>query len=92
MTTTGIQSITTSDMGTVAIYPDPANTNVNLLFNDPQVNTQIQVYNMLGEIVYQSQANSSKISIATSQWSEGLYMIRISSDAGTVSKPLIIRH
>ena len=79
-------------MGTIAIYPDPANAIVNLVFNDPQVNGRIQVYNMLGEVVYQSQANSSKVSIATSQWSEGLYMVRISSDAGAISKPFIVRH
>ena len=76
----------------MAIYPNPANGNVNLVFNAPPANAQIQVYNMLGEMVYQSQVSSGKVSIPTAQWSEGLYAVRISSDAGGISKSFIVSH
>jgi hypothetical protein len=91
-TATGIVNIKTNDQSTVSIYPNPANTNVNLIFGSPPSNGQIEVYNILGELVYQSTINSSKISIATAQWGEGLYAVRISSDIGTVSKSIVISH
>ena len=91
-TTTGIQTIKTNNQSTIAIYPNPANGNVNLVFNAPPANAQIQVYNMLGEMVYQSQVSSGKVSVPTAQWSEGLYAVRISSDAGGISKSFIVSH
>ena len=91
-TTTGIQTIQTNNLGTIAIYPNPSNTNVNFVFDNPPANGQIEIYNMLGELVYQSSINNSMMSVPTAQWSEGLYAVRLSSDQGTLSRSIIVSH
>ena len=90
--TTGIETIKTNQLGTMAIYPNPANTSMSIVFDNPALNSQIQVYNMMGQMIYQSSVSDGKVSVPTSQFAEGLYIIKASSDGGTISKSFIISH
>jgi hypothetical protein len=90
-TATGIQNIASNSFG-MTIYPNPANTIMNLKFDNQPMDGNIEIYNVMGEMVYQSNVNDKNVSIPTARWGEGLYAVRVSSDAGTVSRTFIVSH
>lgn len=88
---TGIQTIGRDASG-LAVYPNPANTTINVSLENTPQNGRIEVYNMVGELVYQSTLNDRTTSISTKQWSDGLYAVRVSTDAGAISQSFAISH
>ncbi len=66
------------------IYPNPTSTWLTINSNLP--NTELVVYNLMGEIIYTGTVNSS-IRIDVSSWAPGMYLIRLNR---TIKK-LVVR-
>ena len=89
--TTGIQIVKPNGTG-LNVYPNPANTTLNISLDNNPVNGTIEVYNVIGEMIYQSTITGKTMSIPISEWGEGMYAVRVSSDSGTLSKCFLVSH
>lgn len=68
------------------MYPNPASTSFNLNFTDDLVGKNINIYNYLGQLMYETKA-VSQMEINTSSYASGVYFVKCDS----VTKKLIIR-
>lgn len=62
----------------IEIYPNPANTFINLKINNNTI-SQIEISNALGEIIYSTKNIHDAISIDISSFAKGVYFIRTTS-------------
>lgn len=79
----------------LSIYPNPASNYTEVKFNlQEPTNVKISVHNLLGKEVYAepSQLLSGYVSrtLQLGDLSDGVYMIRIATDKGTVTRKLIL--
>jgi len=80
----------------LAVYPNPASGYTEIRFNlNKSENVRIALYNLLGSVVYsessQMAAGFVNKTLQLGQLSEGVYMLRISSQSGSVTRKLIIK-
>ena len=82
----GIEDITSED--NVSIYPNPANNviNVNAASN---INT-VEVFNMMGQKVAVIDANDTNVQINTTALSNGMYMMRITTENGVSNQKFTV--
>ena len=74
----------------VAIYPNPAQDAVNILTEDGL--QRIEIYNLLGQAIETFEMNGEyQITIHTSQYNSGIYMVRITTESSVLSKQLIVK-
>ncbi len=74
------------------IFPNPANTSVNLIVNNPTGSSRLELFDAVGRQVWTEQINgkgNQVVEIATGAFTEGLYFVKVN---GGVSQKLIIRH
>ena len=90
-TATGIQNINANEIA-VNVYPNPANTRLNIALENIPADGKVEIYNMMGALIYQTSLHEKNTSISTAGWNEGLYAIRVSTDAGIGSKTFMVSH
>jgi hypothetical protein len=74
----------------VAIYPNPAQDAVHILTEDGL--QRVEIYNLLGQAIETFEMNGEdQITIHTSQYDSGIYMVRITTESRVVSKQLIVK-
>ena len=71
----------------VKVYPNPAKDRVTI---EVEGMTLISVYNTLGQCVIQSEVAESQTTIDMQNMSTGLYLLRIVTKEGTISKRIVI--
>jgi len=76
------------------LYPNPTNTQVNIKYELENLqSSNIEIYNNLGQLIYQKEINKSKkgdISIDISNYQKGLYFVKFISNNSTKTEKLII--
>jgi hypothetical protein len=73
------------------IYPNPATGPVNIEFTG-NGNTLIELFDVVGKLLYSENSMMNKIVIDLSNFQSGLYQIKITSEAGSsVTKKLILK-
>ena len=74
----------------VTLYPNPTNNKITLSFNKG-TEADFSVFDLLGKLViYQPNVSISQShSIDVSKLNNGVYFVRINSDAGTITKKII---
>ncbi len=94
----GVDSITTSvanlsdDDFNWSVYPNPANTTLNVEPKENNEQATIQIYNSIGELVYAHTTKEKSFSIATTSFSNGMYILKIITAKNVSSKKFIIEH
>ena len=73
----------------VNLYPNPADQSLRI---EAEGMTQVQVRNMLGQLVYQSNCGSNALVVNVSDWSEGLYTVSIATASGKLTRRVSIIH
>ncbi|MES1223679.1 MAG: T9SS type A sorting domain-containing protein, partial [Bacteroidota bacterium] len=73
------------------IIPNPSNGKSIIVFKDLTKNTSVKVFNLLGEIVYQSEIRNSKHEIDLSNQPSGTYFICVQADKETFRHKIIIQ-
>jgi hypothetical protein len=77
----------------LAVYPNPASDNLTLeLVNTSDENANINIYNAMGQRVFQQQANikAGKLTIDISRFAPGMYYVQlIGTDSKSLSKSFI---
>lgn len=72
----------------VTIYPNPTNNSWNV-FAKNEVITSIKVFNILGKRVLELQPNTLSVNLDASALMAGIYISKISTKAGSITKKLI---
>jgi pimeloyl-ACP methyl ester carboxylesterase len=78
--------LTKIEKGEMIIYPNPSNNTVTVQLKDGQGIGQIQVFNVLGQKLINT--NQDKVSIFefdVKDWSPGVYLIQLSTDRGLMN-------
>ncbi len=97
-TASGVQMLMGSDWGVgvedntltgISVYPNPSNGEFTIT-NDDNVNSDIVVYDMLGQIVYSS-AMTAKATVDLSTLGAGTYVVKVSNDNGTYVENVVIK-
>ena len=71
------------------IYPNPANSFLNIVSNSISINT-IAIYNLHGQEVLNTTVNANQIKINTTNLVNGIYIVDIKTDNTSVKRKLII--
>ena len=71
------------------IYPNPSRSKLNITLPKLENNSKVEVYNILGARVYSTVLSNLNTSINVSQWNSGVYLVRVSSDEGTITKRFV---
>jgi N-acetylneuraminic acid mutarotase len=82
---TGVASLTKE--GSISVYPNPFNALFTI--SGIELNTNISIYNTIGELVKTVQSVNTNASIDLSGYSNGIYFIKIQNDKGEVIQKLI---
>ena len=72
----------------VNVHPNPANDFVNIR-SEYQL-TSVTVFSLTGEMIVNSEIGGFDYTINTSRYNAGLYLVKIVTEKGTISKRLII--
>jgi subtilisin family serine protease len=75
MHTTAIKSVLKNDE--VLVYPNPAQQQIQFVFNNDMGSADVIVYSLLGEQVYNTHAYTNNVNIPVQQLADGLYLYKI---------------
>lgn len=59
----------------ISIKPNPANSHVLIDFINPPLATKLEIYDMMGRLVFNSSATNNQIDIDVSDWAQGMYYV-----------------
>jgi hypothetical protein len=85
----GVEDFLSQDQ--VSISPNPTNNEINIIVQQ-QVEADIRIFDVLGKLmVYQTDISlgNNNHTIDISNFSNGVYFVRINSDAGTITKKIM---
>jgi hypothetical protein len=82
----GLNDIKTND-NDVLIYPNPTSKELTIESND--IINSIEIYNFLGQKVYQTKVNNKNKSINLNIFTKGLYIIGINREKGYIKKKIV---
>ena len=71
----------------ITIYPNPTSSNVNI--SSENIINSIEIYNSLGQRVYQSVVNSNTKTIDISSFTNGVYILGVNTENGVIRKKII---
>ncbi len=76
-------------LNTISIYPNPTNNILNINYGTSDINIKsVQIHDMLGKVVYQSQLKVETINL--SNFNSGIYLLDITTESyGKITKKLI---
>jgi hypothetical protein len=74
---------------TVLIYPNPATDDITVEIPDFSRDAAISIYNIQGKLIMQQQMSQVRSNVDISGLSQGLYMIKLITPEGIVTKKFI---
>lgn len=70
----------TSLNNSINFFPNPTNSLINIELNSNKPFFEIEVFSLLGELVYVNKVNGSKLSFDLSPYPKGMYLVKIKQD------------
>jgi trimeric autotransporter adhesin len=80
-TVTGINELMAKS-AEVRVFPNPSDGVFNLYLSNVSVQSKVEVFNYLGENIYQSKINSGNTEINLQNQSDGIYLYRVIEESG----------
>ena len=77
-----------NDATTTNVYPNPAQDMVTV--SSSVAMTQLTVTNYVGQVVYTSKVHATSVELNTSSYQAGVYLVKINTENGVVTKRVII--
>lgn len=71
------------------LYPNPAQQSLSL---EAEGMTHMEVYDVLGQLVYQQETESNNLTLNVSDWREGLYFVKVQTSNGWFIRRVSIVH
>ena len=84
-TSTGDQPVAQN----LKVYPNPVSDVLNVTYSSEITNARL--FNISGQLVYESAGNSNELRISTSELPSGLYLLNITTNEGVVTRKVSIR-
>ena len=69
-----------------SISPNPGNDRLNLKLSKLNSNATVEVFDVLGKKIYVDKVNAITKTVNVSQWNNGVYLVRLTTDSGTQTK------
>lgn len=73
-----------------SIEPNPANDWIQLRLSEESIDSQVNIFDIQGKLVYSGIIQSTNESINSSNWAKGVYIVTIQNDIQRMSQKLII--
>ena len=73
----------------VSLSPNPADQSVNI---EAEGLVHVTVYNMLGQFVYDTDVENNVLKVNVSDWTNGIYLVKIQTTQGQVSRRISVVH
>jgi hypothetical protein len=74
----------------ISIYPNPSNGEFNLVINNPSIdNAKIEIFDVYGRLIFIKNVTSKINSINLSEFSSGIYTVKISANNQISTKRII---
>lgn len=67
-------------LSNLSILPNPTNGLINIELNSNKPYFEIEVFSLLGELIYVNKVNSPKLTFDLSQYPKGMYLVKIKQD------------
>ena len=80
-------SVNSLNFETIKMYPNPANG--NKIFFNLKKDVNVNIYNVLGKLITSEKVNTNNNSIDISNFSKGIYLLKINSGKRFITKKLI---
>ena len=77
------------EAGMVCLFPNPADQSVSI---EAEGMTHVTVYNMLGQLTYDADAEGNMLKVNVSEWNEGIYLVKIMTGESQVTRRISIAH
>ncbi len=71
------------------LYPNPAQQSLSL---EAEGMTHMEVYDVLGQLVYQQETETNNLTLNVSDWREGLYFVKVQTNNGWFIRRVSIVH
>ena len=71
------------------ISPNPGRNSLNLKLSQLDHNTTIEVFDVLGKMIYADRISDINKTVDVSQWNNGVYLVRLNSDLGSQTKRFV---
>ncbi len=71
------------------LYPNPVQQSLSL---EAEGMTHMEVYDVLGQLVYQQETESNNLTLNVSDWTEGLYFVKVQTQSGWFIRRVSIVH
>lgn len=83
------------EVGKVKVFPNPTTDKfqLDLEYQQPSNDVQIEVYNHLGQLIKSENRQNilkEQISYSTKNWSKGVYFVQIQSDFGKITRRIVV--
>ncbi len=75
----------------IQVYPNPSHAKLFIVSNS-RLKTTIQLFNQLGELVFETKMDNQNTEINTSAFANGIYYLVIKNSEGLTSKKIVITH
>lgn len=72
----------------IEVYPNPAENEVNLKVNDDLIGSKAEIFNILGQKMFEFIIINNEQNIDISQFNNGIYLLRIKNNKGFISKKI----
>ena len=86
-------SINDKSKSTINVYPNPASDNVNIVTNTLDLNSQINIYDISGKLIFSQKIkdNFSVINLPVDTYKSGVYTISLLENKSIYYKKLIVK-
>ena len=73
----GVEEI--AALADVSVYPNPATTDITFEFASSNEDIQVQIFDLLGNMVYNSSYNREAVTVNTSNFTNGVYIYKLAT-------------
>ncbi|OFX32676.1 MAG: hypothetical protein A2X08_05350 [Bacteroidetes bacterium GWA2_32_17] len=76
----------------IIIYPNPANTSVEITTNNEQIIKEVKLYTIEGKLINKQSFTETNVKINSSQLPTGMYIVKVQTNKKQVYQKLLISH
>jgi predicted outer membrane repeat protein len=87
-----IRSVFYDAKSAVAIYPNPAQNDLTIALSENTKGATVQLYDITGRLVVSENTNQTLYTMDCSKYENGIYVLRILTEAGETTQKIVIKH